>query len=272
MQFNISISISYYCRDSEPAHPFYENEQTRIESFKKWPFSFLLNPKDLARAGFFFNGPGDIVTCFQCNGTLANWDPKHDPINQHAKFFPNCIFISELVTDYFKPIHPFYDNEEKRLDSFYNWPSNSAQKPIELSKNGFFYSGQNDTVTCFHCNGSLANWSKNDNPLFDHAASFPNCPFVKNLTKQIEKPHHPFYKNQSTRLDSFKKWPFYYLQKPNDLSKAGFFYSGPKDAVTCFQCNGSLANWDPLDNPIKEHFQSFPKCLFIKKFLNKDNN
>ena len=207
-------------------HQFYQNEQTRLDSFKKWPFSFVIKPSNLSKAGFFYAGPGDVVTCFQCNGTLANWDPKDDPVISHAQSFPKCAYIINLAKDYFIPLNPHYENESKRLDSFHSWPLNYPQKPTDLSNAGFFYSGPGDTVTCFHCNGSLGKWVRDEDPIDEHLKSFPKCPFIKKIVQTKKKPIHPFYESQETRLDSFKKWPFYFRQKPKDLVRAGFFYSG----------------------------------------------
>jgi hypothetical protein len=177
-----------------------------------------------------------------------------------------------LAKDYFKPINPIYENESKRLDSFHNWPLNFPVNPIELSKAGFFYSGPRDTVTCFHCNGSLSNWVRDEDPFDEHKKSFPKCPFIKKIIQSKKRPIHPFYEFEETRIESFKKWPFYFRQKPNDLAKAGFFYSGPADTVTCFQCNGCLANWEPNENPVQEHFRSFPKCEYISQLIQQMPN
>ena len=61
---------------------------------ENWPLgSVKQTPDELANAGFYYSGIGDIVYCHHCNCGLKNWKIDDDPINEHAKWFPNCSFI-----------------------------------------------------------------------------------------------------------------------------------------------------------------------------------
>uniref|UniRef100_T1L628 RING-type domain-containing protein n=2 Tax=Tetranychus urticae TaxID=32264 RepID=T1L628_TETUR len=72
---------------------------------------------------------------------------------------------------------PQYVTIESRLATFKDWP-NPAITPLELAEAGFFYSGQSDLVTCFHCANSLLEWIKNDNAWVNHALFSPCCTFI----------------------------------------------------------------------------------------------
>ncbi|GAB5566937.1 baculoviral IAP repeat-containing protein 1 [Prionailurus iriomotensis] len=38
----------------------------------------------------------DIVQCFFCGGCMENWKEGDDPLEDHAKYFPNCQFLQNL--------------------------------------------------------------------------------------------------------------------------------------------------------------------------------
>lgn len=50
---------------------------------------------DLARAGFYcFNK--DMVICFYCGGALHNWSSTDNPMVEHARWFPKCLYAKHL--------------------------------------------------------------------------------------------------------------------------------------------------------------------------------
>jgi hypothetical protein len=51
------------------------------------------------RAGFFYTGTGNIVTCFYCNGSLQNWSATDNPRNEHARWFGHCPYAKQLCGD-----------------------------------------------------------------------------------------------------------------------------------------------------------------------------
>jgi len=51
---------------------------------------------NLIRAGFFYSGAGRVVTCFYCNGLLQDWSAEDDPVEKHARSFPQCAYIKQL--------------------------------------------------------------------------------------------------------------------------------------------------------------------------------
>jgi hypothetical protein len=50
----------------------------------------------------------------------------------------------------------------------------------ELVKAGLYYSGPDDKVQCFACNGKLYNWEIGDNAMIEHKKHFPRCAYVTN--------------------------------------------------------------------------------------------
>jgi baculoviral IAP repeat-containing protein 7/8 len=42
--------------------------------------------------------------------------------------------------------------------------------------------GKGDRVICYQCGGGIKDWSEGDDPWTEHAAWFPNCPYL-NLKK-----------------------------------------------------------------------------------------
>ncbi|XP_055509876.1 baculoviral IAP repeat-containing protein 3-like [Leucoraja erinacea] len=76
------------------------------------------------------------------------------------------------------PVTSEMEAEEARLRSFGNWPSHATIQPIRLAQAGFFYTGHQDNVRCFHCDGGLRNWELGDDPWMEHAKWFPRCQYL----------------------------------------------------------------------------------------------
>ncbi|KAJ6649503.1 Baculoviral IAP repeat-containing protein 5.2-A [Pseudolycoriella hygida] len=78
-----------------------------------------------------------------------------------------------------------------------------------------------------------------------------------------------YYLFEEERLDSFKTWVFDDKQACNKfaLAAAGFYKCKPGDAKSddcaCFFCGKTLSDWDPVDDPFKEHASHSPQCKFI---------
>ena len=76
----------------------YENYDQRLNTFFEhfWPISIRQNGTTMAKAGFFYQGFGDIVTCAFCGVSLHKWLRDDDPIVEHRKFNADCKFIRLL--------------------------------------------------------------------------------------------------------------------------------------------------------------------------------
>jgi len=63
-----------------------------------------------------------------------------------------------------RPAHPSMAAEEARRRTFRDWPPAMPQRPEDLVQAGFFYLGRGDYVQCYHCEGGLKSWDKDDDP------------------------------------------------------------------------------------------------------------
>ncbi|KAH9508093.1 hypothetical protein Btru_052827 [Bulinus truncatus] len=73
----------------------------RVETFGSWPRDHHLRPKELAEAGFYYAGYGDCARCFYCGGGLRNWEDEDDVWVEHARWFPKCAYIRQLMGQVF---------------------------------------------------------------------------------------------------------------------------------------------------------------------------
>ncbi|KAK6993544.1 inhibitor of apoptosis [Biomphalaria glabrata] len=80
-----------------PKRPEYAIKRERIKTFSNWPRSHHIQVEDLADAGFYYAGYGDCARCFFCGGGLRNWEDEDDVWVEHARWFPKCAFIRQLM-------------------------------------------------------------------------------------------------------------------------------------------------------------------------------
>ncbi|XP_035120300.2 baculoviral IAP repeat-containing protein 2 isoform X4 [Callithrix jacchus] len=159
-------------------------EEARFLTFHMWPLTFL-SPSELARAGFYYIGPGDRVACFACGGKLSNWEPKDDAMSEHRRHFPNCPFLeNSLETLRFSISNLSMQTHAARMRTFMYWPSSVPVQPEQLASAGFYYVGRNDDVKCFCCDGGLRCWESGDDPWVEHAKWFPRCEFLIRMKGQ----------------------------------------------------------------------------------------
>ena len=72
------------------------NLETRLATFKSWPFCMGQSKYDLASNGFIYTNVGDIVQCAFCSLRLKDGEPRDDVMTEHKKFSKNCSFIASL--------------------------------------------------------------------------------------------------------------------------------------------------------------------------------
>ncbi|XP_056006560.1 baculoviral IAP repeat-containing protein 7-like [Ostrea edulis] len=104
--------------------------------------------------------------------THGNQHPPHINEDSFTSGVPVSISRSVLQSSTF---HRFTD----RLSTFTYWPSQIAQRPVEMSSAGFYYTGVGDRVRCAFCGGELGKWESTDIPFHEHLRWFPDCPFIK---------------------------------------------------------------------------------------------
>nr|KAG5702855.1 hypothetical protein BaRGS_001937 [Batillaria attramentaria] len=64
----------------------------------------------------------------------------------------------------------------------------------------------------------------------------------------------------ATRCNTFSGWPHAETHTPEEMSDAGFYYTGHSDLVRCFYCKGGLKSWAEHLRPWVEHARFFPEC------------
>ncbi|XP_077316467.1 baculoviral IAP repeat-containing protein 7 isoform X1 [Lithobates pipiens] len=181
------------------------------------------------------------------------------------------------------------EREASRLRTFRDWPGSVS--PHHLAQAGFFYLGTGDRVQCFSCGGILRSWEPGDRADTEHHKYFPTCPFLRGtepsnvpITQQPDLPDghilsqihrlpgeqdnddpavYPELLDMTNRMGTFRNWPQHTGLSPEQLAAAGFFYTGQRDNVRCFHCDGELRNWERGDDPWREHAKWFPRCEFL---------
>ncbi|XP_075294562.1 baculoviral IAP repeat-containing protein 7 isoform X2 [Opisthocomus hoazin] len=186
-------------------------------------------------------------------------------------------------------------NEARRLRTFRQWPGTSPVSARDLVKAGFFFVGPRDEVQCFCCGGVLKDWRPGDCPIAEHLKFFPSCKFIcgedvgnqemfplqeifdtvdgqflsllqgmdSEETALPSEPEYPEMVTEEMRLSTFQHWPQYTDMHPEQLARAGFFYTGQSDVVRCFYCDGGVRNWSFGDDPWREHAKWYPWCEFL---------
>ncbi|KAA8913561.1 hypothetical protein TRICI_003165 [Trichomonascus ciferrii] len=73
----------------------------RLDTFTHWPHDRKKgwNPTsfNMAKAGFYFNPDNpddDTASCTYCGLSLDGWEPKDEPIEEHRRRYPACLFFS----------------------------------------------------------------------------------------------------------------------------------------------------------------------------------
>lgn len=167
-----------------------------------------------------------------------------------------------IVIDSTKPSMIMFDN---LLKTFKGWPSKIVT-PTALAKSGFYYTNKNDTVKCAFCNMKVNKWAEGDVPEQIHKQLSPQCPFVQNKYQHFEdqKPAmYPKFKKLEKRMETFEDWPISLAQRPEILSRAGFFYTGKGDRTLCFACGVGLKDWEKDDEPWQEHAKWSSNCEYL---------
>ncbi|CAF2725288.1 unnamed protein product [Rotaria sp. Silwood2] len=194
-------------------------KQVRRRTFSHWPQETALMKEQMISAGFFQCNVGDRVICLYCNIICQQWEGNmDDPIEVHKTLSPICPYVRSMLTQtepssisivneistdtsdsqtavlndlnrfrfeqlvYTSPSHIDYTSIPSRQATFETWSNQLSPSIDDLVKAGFFYTGVRNIVRCFYCNGSLQNWSENDNPLIEHIRWFPHCAYAKQLS------------------------------------------------------------------------------------------
>ncbi|CAO1396288.1 unnamed protein product [Diamesa tonsa] len=89
---------------------------------------------------------------------------------------------------------------------------------------------------------------------------------VRRTTDVITSPGikiKPDYELYSERLKTFTSWPIGIKQRPEELSAAGFYYSGCGDELLCYSCGLEMCQLEPDANPWVKHQHLKIKIVLI---------
>ncbi|XP_066186950.1 baculoviral IAP repeat-containing protein 7 isoform X2 [Sylvia atricapilla] len=183
----------------------------------------------------------------------------------------------------------------RRMRTFLLWPRTAPVSARDLAEAGFFYVGPRDEVQCFCCGGVLKDWRPGDCPIIEHLNFFPSCKYLRGkdvgkeemlslqeifdtvdgqflsvlqgiVSEDTALPNEPEYPEmvaEEMRLSTFENWPQNSIMHPEQLARAGFFYTGRGDVVRCFYCDGGVRSWSFGDDPWREHAKWYPECEFV---------
>ncbi|XP_055614360.1 death-associated inhibitor of apoptosis 1 [Uranotaenia lowii] len=248
-------------KDEGPAYAMtssvsYHAELTRLESFRNWSISFI-SKTELARYGFFYVGPNDMVKCFFCRVEIGLWEPNDNVLSEHLRWSPYCPLLRKRQTNNV-PIdgsfldqlpEPSYDTCGIRIRE--NSVAENAYSSSDRSSNGSSISSPPSSLS-------------SDSSLPFQAVSAPVEFSEPPSQPQQKRPEYPNYAIEAKRLESYEDWPKFMKQKPKELSDAGFFYTGKSDRVKCFSCGGGLKDWEAEDEPWEQHAMWYSNCEYLK--------
>lgn len=188
-----------YLQDKQcgiPKEELMRHEWARYASFESFPARSPALPSQLAKAGFYYVGTGDRVSCFSCKISHSGWKGEDNPHGVHQLLSPECQFLQK---------------SETRNISIHEQTTPNPTDIIDFVANSESDTEDNTSNSTARCGNNAGIWSNDVD--FDEGSL-------------AELPKHPQYKEFADRLSSYSKWPFPEGHDPPDLSEAGFFYAG----------------------------------------------
>jgi hypothetical protein len=186
-------------------------------------------------------------------------------------------------------------SEAIRLRTYYsNTWTNTRLSPEYLASQGLYYFNNPREVQCVFCLAIIRiNAIQSERHILsEHQRIQERCPFLLGLPIRnipINPSHAQFprdivehnrqyegvsskdyrYDTFDQRLATFKNWPKL-PQKPEELSQAGFRYTGLSDTVVCWSCNLELNQWTRGESPLMRHAIHSPKCEAIQDKIQEE--
>ncbi|CAC5423910.1 unnamed protein product [Mytilus coruscus] len=262
----------------------------RYSTYSNFPGSCPVFASRLSSAGFSYGGKGDIVTCSACGLKEGNWDGMKVPLLVHAQQSPSCPLVqslcktdsyddtksgskcSEDVEQFETPTSDKYDTSTNSRNFLLKWEPKPSSK--DLSSKNDVTNHKNNTERISAISSGYGSYDRTDG--FDSNSSTESGNFVQmppspnslpSSSSMIPytNPRYPHNTIMSERLKTFNNWPSHYPQSPENLARAGFFYTGINDLVRCYHCGGGLTSWEAEDNSWVEHAHWFPQCTFLRQ-------
>lgn len=232
-------------------------EANRLLTFGNWTVPYV-DKHQLALLGFYYYGPSDMVKCHFCGVEIGMWEEGDDVLTDHMRWSPYCMLLRRGET-------PNVPIDEARLDQ---------ALPPAPTPDVFGSSERTNTVS----EGSIETISQDDVHMYQHDlyrqggidAVFQGAMTIATPRSTISRPEHPEFAVEAKRIESFEDWPKTMRQKPQQLSDAGFYYTGKGDRVSCFSCGGGLKDWEENDDPWEQHAMWYGKCEYLKLMKDAD--
>ncbi|XP_035785707.1 death-associated inhibitor of apoptosis 1-like [Anopheles albimanus] len=262
---------------------YFHIEQNRLQTFDQWPVAFI-RKEELARYGFYYTGNEDTVKCHFCRVEIGMWEEHDNVIEEHLRWSPYCPLLRKRPTNNValdrnflanvpEPsydvcginvrTHSYAENASDRMSGD-SWSGASDISSGSNSINGNSIVGEASTSTISTDRSGLMRHG-DEVPLTGGAvaAAFSSSSHMM-VGSQPCRPEYPMYAIEADRLKSFEDWPTSMSQKPQQLSDAGFFYTGKSDRVKCFSCGGGLKDWEQGDDPWEQHGIWYSNCHYLK--------
>lgn len=232
-------------------------EANRLKTLENWQLSYI-DKHQLALLGFYYFGPSDLVKCYFCGVEIGMWEEGDDVLTDHMRWSPSCNLIRRNETNNV-PI-----NEALLNETLPPAPTPDVYGPTVRT----------NTVS----EGSIDAISEDDVHMYQHQlygqggidAVLRGSLNLTTARPTISRPEHPEFAVEAKRLESYEDWPKTMRQKPQQLSDAGFYYTGKGDRVCCFSCGGGLKDWEENDDPWEQHGMWYGKCEYLKLMKGAD--
>ena len=220
----------------------------RLASFASFPRSCPLYFSRLSSAGFTYTGKDDIVSCSACDLHIGNWNGKEIPLLVHRQNSPSCPMIKGLLVN----TENQYSNNKSlqcaedvskvmETSDFEKCKSTDSAKEFQQStKKATDHWRKSDKAT--------DHWRKSDRTSFDSTGSDNNIDGLdgghsyesgyisqspvsaENISSPsiipYSSPRYPHNAILCERLKTFNTWSRDMPQSPENLARAGFFYTG----------------------------------------------
>ena len=242
-------------------------EAQRLRTFDRWPVAFI-DKHQLALLGFYYFGPCDLVKCYFCGIEVGMWEEGDDVLADHVRWSPLCPFICRLRTNNV-PINEDLLNRmlpNVGVDVYGTGGSTPSEASRYQSEAYREIEERPSSVVSPPHEGTPSETSRYQSEASRGIEERPSS--------VVSPPHEgrhefPEFAVETNRIASYTDWPKFLKQRPQDLSDAGFYYSGKGDRVCCFSCGGGLKDWEEGDSPWEQHAMWYGNCEYLKLMKGK---
>merc|ERR1712223_477309 len=270
-------------------------ESSRLLTFDKWPASAKVEPRKIAKAGFFYTGQYAEAKCLWCDYVITTWEYGDQVMTRHRSASPDCPFVRDVSDNI--PLLASSVSSSNIMHSDDQLLNNESNSVDQVDDGRQTSNGNSTNSNTDNYNESMGNDEVGDERISDNTRQV-SSPRQRNDQRMTSPPQrqagrlnfHPnsgrplpedyvnrptasspmspdvndgIYKYESERLKTFDRWPLSYI-RPADLANAGFVYTGRGDCVRCVFCQEHVGEWDEDDFPHTEHRSLFPHCPFVR--------